>query len=136
MVTIDISDVSKFKVLANEENENSYQWNRLDTFPEGTLVNICNIPYEDWSQHLSEGDLHPSRIKKIGDVIITNNGTRGIALYRLLDRIPKFEKNVYLGGYRFTSLSLSESNSIIAVSYQGGGSNRITTLFNIGNINY
>lgn len=139
IVTIDVSDMSKFKVLADAGNEQSYQWNRLVNFPEGTIVDICNIPYKGWSPHISEGDLHPSRIKKIGDAIITNNGKKGIALYRVKNGIPKFDKNISLNGWIFTALSLSDNNSVIAVPYQGGGDsskNRLTTLFNIGNVNY
>ena len=135
IITIDISDMSKYKVLKDETNEQSYQWNRLAEFPKGTILDICNIPYEDWSPHINEGDLHPSRILKIGDALITNNGKNGVALYRIKNGIPSFDKNIYLGGSRVTALSMSNSNSIIAIPYQSG-TNRLTTLFNIGNVNY
>ena len=138
IATIDVSDMEKFRVLKDSGNPQSYQWNRLEEFPEGTLKGVCAIPYEDWSPHIGEGDLHPSRLVKVGDVLISNNGAKGLAIYRLKNGLPVFERNLRLGGAMTTALYMSEENSMLLIPYQSkdNNGNRLTSLYLIGNVEF
>ena len=135
IVTVDISNMDKFKVLHDEDNPQSYQWGMLQYFPKGTYQ-ICDLPYKEWSLHMHEGDLHPSRIRRIGDCLITNNGDKGIALYRIVNNYPQFYMCVnFAKGCETNCIAACEDGKFaIATCY--GDSSLPVHLFRAGNVDY
>src|SRR5690606_35595507 len=102
------------------------------------------IPYESWSPHLSEGDLHPNRMKKLGDVIITNNGRWRLGLFRIKNNIPVLEGNIGFGAYSTvgapTQASAITDDGRLAIGGYGrntvAGNKQYAYLYRINNVNF
>lgn len=122
VISINISDISKYSTSAKLSPSD---------------YNIANIPYQYWSKHISEGDLHPSRIKMIGDVLITNNGNNGLASYRITNGVPKFEKNISFGGQTY-ALAVSKDGRLAFAPYSRDivDGKTYAYLYRLGNLNF
>lgn len=70
-------------------------------------TSLVEIPKDETSTCIDDGDIRPNRIKKYGNRIIMNNGNKGIATFRLNDGLPEFE----------SVISITPNTSVNAISF-------------------
>lgn len=123
IIKLRIDDLSKLPVGGN---------------PYDAGFEYIGISKEDWWEYIGEGDCHPVTIDRLGDLLITNNGDMGFALFRATETEFRYLRRVsFMDKAGFSRAFVADnSGRLIAATDVSGFSGRIFTIYRFVNVNY
>ena len=121
VLKFDISDLSVY--TAGNPNDVDFEYAEIDR--------------DDWWEYIGEGDNHPTTVVRMGDLLITNNGNKGFAVFRASDKEFKYLKRVsFIDNFGIARPMVADDGRLICATDSSNFNKRLFAIYRFTGVNY